>query len=97
MRYWLLFVLLFSTIGYGQVSKEIFEEFKSKNYFKAKELYEKSKSSLSKTDRLLIEAVLDNAFNRLRESDKRITKLLQPKKYLILLPCNCFGCASTMP
>lgn len=79
MRYWLLFVLLFSTIGYGQVSKEIFEEFKSKNYFKAKELYEKSKSSLSKTDRLLIEAVLDNAFNRLRESDKRITKLLQQK------------------
>ena len=47
------------------------------HYFQAQKLYEQHKSMLSSTERLLTEAILDNAFNKPAVSNKKIGKLLK--------------------
>lgn len=50
------------------------------HYFQAQKLYEQHKRKLSLTERLLTEAILDNAFNKPAASNKKIGKLLKTAK-----------------
>jgi predicted aspartyl protease len=49
------------------------------NFFKAKEIYLKDKANLTKPYQQFTEAVLDNAFNQLEKSDKKINILINLK------------------
>jgi len=64
---------------FGQLRGDVFEEMKVKNFFKAKEIYEETKSNYTKAEQEFIEASLDNAFNQIRLYNEKITKLLSQK------------------
>src|SRR5680860_765903 len=49
------------------------------NFFKAKEIYLEDKANLTKPYQQFTEAVLDNAFNQLEKSDKKINSLINLK------------------
>lgn len=53
-----------------------------KNFFKAKEIYGSQQRELSKTHQKVVEAFLDNAFNRLQESNNQISQLIKAKSDL---------------
>jgi len=59
--------------------REIYVLTEQNNFFKAKERYESNKEALSKTNQQFIEAILDNAFNKLEESEKKIDALMNQK------------------
>ena len=59
------------------VFKEIYHLTEQNNFFKAKERYASHKGALSEMHQQFIEAVLDNAFNKLEESQKKINALLE--------------------
>ena len=59
---------------------EIYSLIDQENFFKAKELYASNKNNLSKTEQNYTESVLDNTFNRLEESEKKIDFLFKNKK-----------------
>lgn len=61
----------------AQSFDEIYNLIEKKNFFKASEIYFENKSALNVTHQLLIEASLDNAFNKLHESNKKIDQLLK--------------------
>ncbi len=57
--------------------KEIYVLLEQNNFFKAKKQFELNKNDLSKTNQQFIIAILDNAFNKLRESEQAIDDLLK--------------------
>ncbi|MFT3903348.1 MAG: retropepsin-like aspartic protease [Niabella sp.] len=66
-----------------QAQEKSFEElavlFEQKNYFKLKERYTLNKKGYSKTQQKFIEAILDNAFNKLKESNNKIDQLTKTR------------------
>ncbi len=55
---------------------EISAQIERKNFFRAEEIFEKAKDDLSPRQARIVEAFLDNAFNRLENSQKNIETLL---------------------
>ncbi|MEO0528811.1 MAG: aspartyl protease family protein, partial [Bacteroidota bacterium] len=68
----LLFVL-----GCGTNSNfdEIYSLIEQKNFFQARNVYDKSKNGIALKYRLFIEAVLDNSFNSVNSSKKKVSML----------------------
>ena len=58
---------------------EIYSCIQQDNFFKAKEMYLKHKTNLTHPYQQFTEAVLDNAFNQLEDSDKKINFLIHQK------------------
>lgn len=75
----LLFViLLLSVSGSGQsrsAFEDIYRQIKQKNFFKARNLFEETKRKLPAKYQYFTEIVLDNAFNKPEESNRKILKL----------------------
>lgn len=79
----LLFTLLTSTV-YAQdevisliTAKRIDTLIEKKAFFTARDVYNTEQNKLIEFDKLLVGAALDNAFNRLEESNNKIEKLFQ--------------------
>src|SRR5690554_3147691 len=70
------------TINDNSHFNEIFTLTEQENYFRAQEVYDAYKNNLSVKYQLFIEAVLDNAFNRLSESDRKVEDLLEKGRSL---------------
>ncbi|MDD4058812.1 MAG: hypothetical protein PHO95_07960, partial [Bacteroidales bacterium] len=64
------------------VFNEINQQFKEDNYFKARDLYLEKGRQLSKPLRYYTEALIYNAFNQLKEAEKRIDYLTE-RQHLI--------------
>src|SRR5690554_4813727 len=62
---------------------EIYALIDFENFFEAKEIYDTYKNELSEDHQLFIEAVLDNSFNRLSESDRKVEDLLEKGRSLL--------------
>lgn len=58
---------------------EIYDLIQKDNYFEAKEVYQIKKSDLPTHYQLFTEAVLDNAFNKLADSENKIDQLIGDK------------------
>jgi predicted aspartyl protease len=58
-------------------SNEIYGFINEKNFFKAKEIYLSNQHDFSKEQQYFIESVIDNAFNRLEESTRKIEALME--------------------
>lgn len=56
--------------------QEIYDLVENTNYFSAKELFDLNKSKLTNLQQLYVEATLNNAFNRLEESEKAIDEIV---------------------
>lgn len=83
----ILFVMiLLPSVGYGQARSSEFEmiyyQIKQKNFFKAREIFTEGRKKLPVEYQYFTEAVLDNAFNKPKESNLKITKLEGSKKSL---------------
>lgn len=61
---------------------QVHDLIKQRNFFKAKEIYSLRKNDLSKTHQKFVEAFLDNAFNKLEESNDQIAQLINRKSNL---------------
>jgi hypothetical protein len=61
---------------------QIYDLIEQKNFFKAKEIYDLQKKDLSDTHQKFLEAFLDNAFNRLDESNNQINQLIKAESNL---------------
>src|SRR5690606_21068555 len=79
MRILFILLTLISLNAFGQFRGDVFEEMKVKNFFKAKEIYEETKTNYTEAEQEFIEANLDNAFNQTRLSNEKITNLLSQK------------------
>lgn len=79
----ILLVIAINLIACNRNDEDTFREIyvltEQNNFFKAKERYESNKEALSKTYQQFIEAILDNAFNKLEESEKKIDALINQK------------------
>ncbi|SIS59026.1 Aspartyl protease [Chryseobacterium ureilyticum] len=79
-------MILVSAISYGQVHHSTFEslyvQIKQKNFFKAREIFVTTKKKLPSEYQYFTEAVLDNAFNKPKESNLKIEKLETGKSSL---------------
>lgn len=79
-------MILLSAISYGQVHHSSFEslytQIKQKNFFKAREIFATTKKKLPSEYQYFTEAVLDNAFNKPKESNLKIEKLEAEKSGL---------------
>lgn len=80
MKCLLVIFSLLSINVFSQYNGTIFQELKTKNFFKAQEIYEQSKNDYSIVEREFIEASLDNAFNKTKCSNEKIDKLLSQKE-----------------
>lgn len=60
----------------------IYDLIEQKNFFKAKEAYNLQKQELSDTHQKFVEVFLDNAFNRLDESNRQIIQLIETESNL---------------
>ncbi len=60
----------------------IYDLIEQKNFFKAKEIYDLQKKDLSDTYQKFVEAFLNNAFNRLEESNNQIIQLTETEPNL---------------
>ena len=60
----------------------IYEAIERKNYFKAEEIYASCRDSLSEIEQKFSEVVLDNAFNRLGDLERKIDSILEIKPEL---------------
>lgn len=60
----------------------IYNLIEQKNFFKAKEAYNLQKPELSDTHQKFVEVFLDNAFNRLDESNRQIIQLIETESNL---------------
>ena len=80
----LLTVLSLNVFGQTQniTFNKIYELVEKKNFFKAKATYDLKKNELTTIHQKVIEAVLDNAFNRLEPSNTKITQILQTQNNL---------------
>lgn len=79
-------MILVSAISYGQVHHSTFEnlyvQIKQKNFFKAREIFATTKKKLPSEYQYFTEVVLDNAFNKPKESNLKIEKLEAEKSGL---------------
>ncbi len=84
----LLLILLTSLTlnAFGQSQNTTFDKIynlvEQKNFFKALETYNIQKDELATVHQKVIEIFLDNAFNRLKASNKKIDQLIQEKNNL---------------
>lgn len=82
----LILLALFSLNAFGQLQTTTFDKIyhlvEQKNFFKASETYDLQKGGLTTVHQKVIEAFLDNAFNRLEASNERITQLIQAENNL---------------
>ena len=80
------FLTLLSLNVWGQTKNtafiQIYDLIEQKNFFKAKEIYDLQKKDLSDTHQKFVEAFLDNAFNRLDESNNQINQLIKAESNL---------------
>jgi hypothetical protein len=80
------FLTLLSLNVWGQTKNtafiQIYDLIEQKNFFKAKEIYDLQKKDLSDTHQKFLEAFLDNAFNRLDESNNQINQLIKAESNL---------------
>ncbi len=80
------FLTLLSLNVWGQTKNtafiQIYDLIEQKNFFKAKEIYDLQKKDLSDTHQKFVEAFLDNAFNRLDESNNHINQLIKAESNL---------------
>src|SRR5690606_25071401 len=60
----------------------IYDLIEHDNYFKAQAVFDSEKTSLSSEFQLVTEVFLDNAFNRLDESNQKINQLIEAEKNL---------------
>ena len=76
---WILFCL--NLFGQTENLKfnEIYDLIEQDNFFKAKEMYFSAKNDFPAAYQKFTEAILDNAFNQLDESRKKITSLIDEK------------------
>ncbi|WP_308993442.1 retropepsin-like aspartic protease [Mariniflexile litorale] len=79
-----LLLIGFTLSGNAQSSEliEIHKLIKQKDFFKAMEYYKQKREAIPTGYGLVIEATLDNAFNNLEASDRKIAELMK-KTYLI--------------
>lgn len=79
-----LILLSLSTLGQEQNTSfvQIYDLIEQKNFFKVKEIYDLQKKDLSNIHQKFVEACIDNAFNRLEESNKQINQLIETKSNL---------------
>jgi len=63
---------------------EIYSQLKEKDFFKARDAFEKNKKHIAKPYSLVLQAELDNAFNRLESSNKNIELVF--KEYANVVP-----------
>ncbi|CAH0189290.1 retropepsin-like aspartic protease [Chryseobacterium sp. Bi04] len=74
-----LFILLFMSTGFGQTSASafntIYAQIKQKNFFEAHSSFAVHKKKLPVEYQYFTEAVLDNAFNKPEESNRKIAEL----------------------
>lgn len=82
LKFYLLSVLTLIGVACFAQSAEspfdtIYQLISQRNYFKARELYQSSKPAVSDTEQQVIEACLENAFNRPEESNRHIEQLLR--------------------
>ncbi|WP_165851799.1 retropepsin-like aspartic protease [Chryseobacterium pennipullorum] len=79
----LIMLLAMSGKSFGQASdpafNAVYKQIQQKNFFKARLLYAESKKKLPAEYQYFTEAVLDNAFNRPEQSNRRITELESSK------------------
>src|SRR5690606_38674200 len=76
----LVIMLMGCTISGKAQGNEVIEIYKlieQKNFFKAREYYKQKSEDISIEYNLLIEATLDNAFNNLEASERKIEKLIK--------------------
>lgn len=79
----LLIVISFnSSAQEDSAFKNIYKLIGHKNFFKAREEYDQQKDNLSKTQKYVIEAILDNAFNKTESSTGKIWWLLKQDQSL---------------
>jgi predicted aspartyl protease len=80
----LVSLLVISSFGQDGETKfaQIYDLIERDNYFMAKEIYDLQKDDLPKTYQLVTEVFLDNAFNRLAESDNKISSLVNSENNL---------------
>ncbi|MBL1409932.1 pepsin/retropepsin-like aspartic protease family protein [Sphingobacterium faecale] len=75
----LITLLLFCQHTLGQSKTPVFNNIymliEQKNFFSARDLYKSQQSTLTEPNQKIIEAILDNAFNNLSESNIKIDKL----------------------
>lgn len=80
----LLIVFTLTLSATGQTDNALFNEIydltEQANYFRAREVYDSNKATLPSTYQTFTEAVLDNAFNRLQQSQQKINSLITEKK-----------------
>jgi predicted aspartyl protease len=60
----------------------IYDLIEQENYFKAQAVFDAEKTSISSEFQLVTEVFLDNAFNRLAESNQKISQLIETEKNL---------------
>ncbi|MGM0621161.1 MAG: hypothetical protein ACQETJ_08965, partial [Bacteroidota bacterium] len=77
----LLVINVFGQDGEAKFA-QIYDLIERDNYFKAKEIYDLQKEDLTQTYQLVTEAILDNAFNKLTESDNKISTLVSSEDHL---------------
>ena len=86
LLFWCITLFFFQANANAQVSQASFDTIyrlmREKNFFKARDIYEVRKTQLSSPQRNFMEALLDNAFNRLEESNKKISRLTAGKQAL---------------
>lgn len=85
-RFFFIVLTLWSLNVFGQTHrtafKVIYDLIEQKNFFKAKGIYDLKKTELSAIDQKVVTAFLDNAFNRLEESNKNITQIIKTENKL---------------
>lgn len=84
MIFTLLTLLSLNVFGQTQniTFNQVYKLIEQKNFFKAKEIYNLKKNNLSTIDQNIAEVFLDNAFNRLEESNRKIKQLFYHKSIL---------------
>lgn len=82
----ILMLILFSLTGCVKNNETVFNKIydltEQNNFFKAKALFESTRDALSKPYQQYIEAILDNAFNKLEASEKSIMDVMESESPL---------------
>lgn len=85
-RLFFISLILLSVNVFGQTQSttfnKVYDLIEQKNFFKAKEIYDLKKNDLSSTYQKVVEVFLNNAFNRLEESNNNIAQLIKTKSSL---------------
>lgn len=84
MKKILFIILFFSLVPISAQQKEdsfsvIYQLLEQKNYLKAQHFFDENKRKFTKEEQTYTEAILDNVFNKLEDSEKKIQILLNQK------------------